>query len=177
MSYSFDGTTKIISVIGVNSFTVADCYSRWVDWVATGDNSKYLQAFAVTGGDPLPGGRFLGTTFFLENGWKIRPREANHSLAVSGNLYSRDGSDPFVSTLGVFNVRVSLTTSNLVDTIATGGGGGLTTEQAAMLLDLFRLHGLDPAAPMTVTPTGRVAGLLQQAFTGDGEVTTTVTRL
>ena len=43
--------------------------------------------------------------------------------------------------------------------------------------DLWKLQGLDPAAPMTVTPTSRIAGAISQVISGDGENTTTVTRV
>lgn len=42
--------------------------------------------------------------------------------------------------------------------------------------ELHKLQGLDISAPMTVTPTTRVAGSVSQAITGDGSTTTTVTR-
>ena len=131
MAYTFDGPNKlIILTTGTTTVDSKDMYSRWKDWVMVGTNAKYLPAFSVLGGDPLPGSRFLGTTYFLENGWKIRPYEGNHTLVLSGNLYSKDGSDPFVNTLGSYNVRVMLSTSNLVDTINTGGGVGTVSEVA-----------------------------------------------
>jgi hypothetical protein len=100
MAYTFDGVNKLIILSnGTTTVDAKDMYSRWKDWSLVGDNAKYLQALSVLGGDPLPGGRYLGTTYFLENGWKIRPFEGNHTLVLQGNLYSRDGSDPFVSTL------------------------------------------------------------------------------
>jgi hypothetical protein len=129
MAYTFDGPNKLIILsAGTTVLDVKDLYSRWKDWVAVSDNSKYLPAVVVLGGDPLPGGRYLGTTYFIENGWKIRPYEGNHTLVVSGNMYSRDGSDPFVNTIGSYNVRIMITVSNLVDTVATGGGVGTVAE-------------------------------------------------
>lgn len=132
MSFSFDGSSKIISLsLGTTSIVTKELYSSWKEWTLTDNNSKFLEAISVLGGDPLPGGRYLGTTYFLENDWKIRPSEENHTLIVSGNLYSRDGSDPFISTVGNFNVRIMLTVSNLIDTITTSGsssgGSGNTT--------------------------------------------------
>jgi hypothetical protein len=99
--------------------------------VITSDNSKFLKALSAVGGDPLPGADFVGTTFFLENGWRIRPDETNHTLVVSGNLYTREGDSAFVNTLGSFNVRVESRISNLVDTIATGGSD-LTAEDVTI---------------------------------------------
>jgi len=90
-------------------------YSRWVDWFLTSDNSKFLPALRVVGGDPLPGSKKLGITYFLLNGWKIRPYEATHFFTLDGNLYCDDGSSPYVSTLGSYNVTIINSVSNLVD--------------------------------------------------------------
>jgi hypothetical protein len=57
------------------------------------------------------------------------------------------------------------------------GSSGLTFEQIVSLqYDLAKIHGLVVAMPLTVTPTTRVAGDVNQNVTGDGETTTTVTR-
>lgn len=42
--------------------------------------------------------------------------------------------------------------------------------------ELHKIHGLRAAAPMTVTPTTRVAGAINQVISGDGTTTSTVTR-
>lgn len=128
---TFDGTNKLILINnGITSLNIKEVYSWWKDWVLQGDNLKYLPAMASLGGDPLPGGLFLGSTFFLENGWKIRPYEGNHSLNIIGNLYSRDGSFPFVQTLGSYNVLITSTVSQLVQGISTGSGTGGDTPTA-----------------------------------------------
>lgn len=120
---TFDGTNKLIIVdSGITSLDAAiDLYSDWKEWVLVGDNSKYPLAFSTIGGDDLGGGRYLGATYFLENGWKIRPYEGNHALSIVGNIYTRDGSSPFVVTLGNYNVLITSNVSNLIDTIAVGG--------------------------------------------------------
>lgn len=134
MGFQFDGPNKLIILTsGTTSVAVSDMWSRWVDWFCTSDNSKFFPAMYNIGGDDLGGGRYLGISYFLENGWKIRPQEANHALSISGNLYSRDGLSPFVSTIGAYNVSIQMTVSNLVDQVATGGGGGLTVTQANQL--------------------------------------------
>lgn len=128
-----NGPSKLIIVDeNVTELDVkVDLYSEWKNWVADGDNSKYVPAFSAIGGDPLPGGKFLGTTFFLENGWKIRPFEGDHDLTITGNLYDRAGGSPFVNTLGDYNVLISMTTSNLVDAVATSGSTGPTASSIA----------------------------------------------
>lgn len=129
--WTFDGVNKlIIGDLGTTSFDVKAVYSDWKEWVATDENTKYLQAFSVLGGDPTVSGQYLGSTFFLENDWKVRPQEANHTLNVNGNMYSRDGSAAFVPTLGTYQVLIIHQVSNLVDTLATDGSQ-YTPEQIA----------------------------------------------
>ena len=120
---TFDGTNKLIIVDnGINSLDAAiDLYSDWKEWIVDNNNAQYPIAFSSIGGDDLGGGRFLGSTYFLENGWKIRPYEGNHTLSLTGNLYTRDGSSPFVNTIGNYNVLITSSVSNLIDTISTGG--------------------------------------------------------
>ncbi len=121
MAYTFDGVNKLVILSSQTTVDLPDLYSRWKDWVLLSDNSKYLEAMSSVGGDPLPSGSFLGVTFFLENGWKIRPQESSHTLIINGNLYDRAGGSPFTSTLGSFNVRIEQRTSNIVDLISVGG--------------------------------------------------------
>ena len=120
---TFDGPNKLIIVDnGITELDVQiDIYSDWKEWMVIGSNSKYLVAITAVGGDPLPGSQKLGITFFLESGWKIRPYEGDHTLTVTGNLYARDGSSPFVHTIGNYNVGINLSTSNLVAAIDTSG--------------------------------------------------------
>lgn len=118
----FDGTNKIISLeVGDGlSVNVSAIYSAWKDWVLLG-NAQYLQAMSVLGGDPITVTLFLGTTFFMENDWKIRPYEGDHELEINGNIYTRDNSNPVIPTVGVYRVLVTNRVSNLIDSIATGG--------------------------------------------------------
>ena len=60
--------------------------------------------------------------------------------------------------------------------LATAGSGGLTPTQVTMLTELWRMRGLDPAAPVTVTTTSETAGDVELAITGDGVTTSTLTR-
>ena len=52
----------------------------------------------------------------------------------------------------------------------------LSGEQATQLSEVWKLQGLDPAAPLNVTPSSRSAGSISQNITGDGVTNTTVTR-
>lgn len=135
MGYSFNGTTKIISLTtGTTSFSVRDLWSRWVDWVATSDNSKYLPAFDSLGGDDidLTAGTKIPVYAFLTNGWKIRPQEADHTLSVvDGILLVAGGGDPFLNTVGTYNVRVNFQQPVQAISFALdgGAGGGLTADE------------------------------------------------
>jgi len=84
MSYSFDGTNKVISISSQTTMSVRDVWSRYLEWVATGDNSKYLPAFRTVGGDVIDGaeGTSIPIYHYLINGWKIKPMEANHTLKL-----------------------------------------------------------------------------------------------
>lgn len=134
MSAVFDGTNKLI-ILGAGTTDLVvkpDIYSAWKDWAAQGDNSKYLPAISAIGGDTISDTMSLGTTYFLENGWKIRPFEGNHFLTISGNLFTRDGSSPFVSTIGNYNVTINMARSNLIDTVVTSGGSGGSSDTSAI---------------------------------------------
>ncbi len=117
MAYTFDGPNKLIILSsGTTEVPVAHLYSRWKEWMLLSDNSKYLPGMRSVGGDPISATKNLGATFFLTNGWVIRPQEADHRLTVAGNLYTDPaGSSPFVSTLGAYNVTIEMQVSNLSD--------------------------------------------------------------
>jgi len=86
------------------------------DWENNGLGlNKFRFPLVSVGGNPLPGSKALGATFFLADGWKIRPYESNHVFRVNGNLYREDGVSPYTSTLGSYNVLQEATVSSLVD--------------------------------------------------------------
>jgi hypothetical protein len=113
---TFDGPNKVISFsVSTTTVDVRDIYSDWVDWFLTSDNSKFMPAMRNVGGDLLPGSKTLGLTYFMLNGWKIKPFEENHTVTFNGNLYSEDGSSPYMSVVGSYQVMVISSVSNLVD--------------------------------------------------------------
>ena len=67
------------------------------------------------GGDPISDVKQLGATYFLTNGWRIRPAEWNHRLSIIGNLYTEEGDSPYVSTLGAYSVMLISEVSTLVE--------------------------------------------------------------
>lgn len=123
---TFDPVTKIIQVDEapvlvdgdwvVNLDIKVDLFSDGKeDWLADPTLSKLIFPLRSVGGDPLPGSKSLGSTFFLDSNWKIRPYEASHVFAVNGNFYSEDGTSPYTQTVGTYNVMLINAVSSLVD--------------------------------------------------------------
>ena len=133
MAITFDPINKRI-ILDSAYVSAAQLYSRWKEWAKTGDNLKYDQAFYALGGDPLGGGLFVASYFFLMNGWRIRPMESNHLLVIDGNIgVYGGGSQPVVQTLGSYNVSVQYTVPVQAQGVATNGGGSDISAIAAAL--------------------------------------------
>lgn len=128
-TYTFDGANKLI-ILQSGSLDVQDMYSRWKEWVAAGTNMKFLQALRVVGGDETVLGNTIANYFFLVNGWKIRPMEANHTLNVEGILLVEGGGDPFANTVGIFRVRIVQVIPLQAEGVATSGGGSGPSAEA-----------------------------------------------
>jgi hypothetical protein len=116
---TFDGENKLIYVEPqiTNIDIESELYSAWKEWVLLRYNSQFEQCFRNVGGDPLPGGDFLGATFFLLNGWRI---VLDHGVDFVGNLYTQEGASPFnpvqgqqVSTSTVSNIVSKITAPDL----------------------------------------------------------------
>jgi hypothetical protein len=121
----------------VNLDVKVDLYSdSKEDWLANDTLNKFHFPIRSVGGDDLPGEKSLGATFFLDSDWKVKPYEASHVFKINGNFYSEDGTSPFVSTSGVYNIMVINTVSSLVDSIVqqqaeieyASFGGGVTLD-------------------------------------------------
>jgi hypothetical protein len=105
MAIIFDPIERRI-ILDSPNVTVPEIFSRWEDWIAQSDNLKYLPAFRTVGGDGILTGLEIPLYFFLINGWRVRPMEADHTLVIEGNLFVDGGGDPIVPTLGVYRVLV-----------------------------------------------------------------------
>lgn len=139
MAIQFDPANKRI-ILDSTYVQVEDVYSRWKEWAKTEDNLKYLPAFSVVGGDPLGGGLFVASYFFLLNGWRLRPMEADQTLEIKGNINVAGGGVPLVQTLGDFNVSAQYTVPVAAQGISVeGGGGGASVNEikAAIRAELF----------------------------------------
>lgn len=133
MGYIIDGPSKTITLTtGTVSVSVRDVWSRWVDWFLTSDNSKYLPAFKSVGGDDIDAsqGTKIPIYSFLENGWKIKPQESNHTLSVTdGILLVNGGGDPFINTIGAYTVRINYQQPVQAISFSTSGGGNNMWDQ------------------------------------------------
>jgi hypothetical protein len=192
MGYSINGETKTITLTtGTIIVSVRDMWSRWVDWFLTDDNSKFLPAFKSVGGDDIDAteGTKIPIYSFLENGWKIRPQESNHTLSIKdGILLVNGGGDPFINTLGAYTVRINYQQPVQAISFTTGGGSSITKEEIRIEMDtnsqialkvgeIHKIGGLDASNPATTTQTGINAGTIDINITGDGETITTLTRV
>lgn len=187
---TFNGSSKLfLCNAGVTTLDVTDLYSAWKQWVQSGQGIGFLPMFEAIGGQPLPGGLFAGQSYFLINGWKIKPQSANHRLNIIGNLYSDDGSNITVEVAG-FTVEIALNTSAQAQGISVSGStltlsqiesSALLAKQAAiaelnaLIAEIHLLHGLKPGSPLIVTDTQRTAGEINQAISST-ETQTTVSR-
>lgn len=130
MTIGFDGATKLITLsAGTTTLNVRDLWSRWVDWQAISDNSKYLPAFDTVGGNVVDAvaGTSIPIYCFMQNGWAIKPQEASHTLNVTAGVLLVDGGgDPFVDPDGSFVVRINYSqpvqaiTVNTASEVASG---------------------------------------------------------
>jgi hypothetical protein len=123
---TFDGPNKLILVNeGVTELDVrVDLYSAWKEWMLGHDGivpARYLESMENIGGQPLPGGRVVGSTFFLVNGWRIKPYWGTYRLTVDGNIYTTEGDSPYVAAdvVGNFpnNIWIENTVSTLVEAL------------------------------------------------------------
>lgn len=121
-SVVFDGVLKQITINDdATQLTVKhDIYSAWKKWVIIADNTKFLPAIRVIGGDPVGGGLYAGDIYFLMNGWQI---VVNKLVKLLGTLYHDDSISPFVVNPGG---GVISTVSNLVYSVDISGGTALT---------------------------------------------------
>tara|TARA_R100001244_G_scaffold25113_4_gene25575 strand:+ start:37755 stop:38537 length:783 start_codon:yes stop_codon:yes gene_type:complete len=114
---NFDGFNRLITIpIDITEIDVRiDLYSAWKEWmlIASAINMKWVAAFRSTGGDPLPGGEFLGRTFFLINGWRI---VLDHGINFTGNLFTESGDPPFI-TVGDVPFATSTVSTLVVDNL------------------------------------------------------------
>jgi len=122
MAIAFDTANKII-VLDRFNVSASEIWTAWVNWTVLSDNAKYLSAFSQIGGVP-PVALYL----YLENGWRIRPIEANGITTITGNLLVQGGGSPITSTIGNWQTLVNMKTPVSAQAIAVNTGSGVTAQ-------------------------------------------------
>jgi len=145
---TFDGVNKFIQLPSIGSFDAqVNLYSAWKEWVALGDNAKFLPAFDTTGGDQVGSGQEIAPYFFCRNdlGWRIKMPQANGEIVLAGNLFPRDpNTGLFVATAG-FDAFLRLEVSTRAVVIRESGQSEVT-DQTELLNQIKVNTDLIPAA-------------------------------
>lgn len=132
MAFTFNGAAKTITHSG-GTLSVAEMWSRYVDWLATGDNSKYGELLTTVGRDQDD----IPLYVFLETGVTIVI--SNNSIpspVVDGVLKTRSGGDPFGGAV----VNARLKEPGIAIGYSTTGGTGPSAESiAAAVLALAQI--------------------------------------
>jgi len=125
---SFDTARKHI-VLASAVVSAPEIWSAWVDWHPA--NPQWPLALRQAGGEAIGGGLYSPLYFFLTNGWRVRPMEADHDLDITGNLAVEGGGRPIVRTLGAYQVNTFLIVPERAQGIATSGSSGPSAAQIA----------------------------------------------
>lgn len=99
---------------------------------------------------------------------------ASATQTTVGNIQTSVNNVP-----DVFEIAAQVKTSlvpELAHLMALQNGAGLDSTQATMLLELYRIMGLDPTKPLVVTTTSRSAGSEITQAISTNSTSTTVTR-
>jgi hypothetical protein len=140
---TFDGVNNLILInpAVVTLDVQRDIYSAWKQWMLLKDieNFRYTTPFSVIGGEPLSGGESLDATFFLINGWRIKPATGTYTLNIIGNIFEVDGGEIKVDADVVENrpnnIAINTQTSTIVRRITSDSAvtASLVGSQATQL--------------------------------------------
>jgi len=122
---SWDPINKLIYVNeGVKELDAKiDIYSAWKEWTLGSQEYPFpvwrRPAISAIGGEPITPVVNVGSTFFLENGWRIKPWPSGtgYVLNIIGNLFTREaGDNPVIpeSNVTITLERSSLATASLI---------------------------------------------------------------
>lgn len=125
---TFDAANKLIWVnYGVTELDwKEDVYSAWKEWMrleSHTENPAVLPAIRAIGGDDITsdGSRKVGTTFFLTNGWRLKPWGGDYRLSILGNVYTEEGEPIYVPVDGDYKIVIEQTLSSLVELVTLEG--------------------------------------------------------
>jgi len=170
--FDVDSSAKLfIAKAGITNFNVTtDLYSDAKEhWIAGGAVMGFDFPIRAVAGDVRADASIVEPFYFMRDGWKIRPQEANHTLQVTGNIELDQGESGqlFVATLGAFTVLVTVNTTNR-GTLLAGSGSDWTASELAQIRHRLGIDGTaqapsaDPSLAlagdaMTLTSGERVA--------------------
>jgi hypothetical protein len=181
---SIDGPTRRIfldpaaAVGGVLSFhTVEDIYQEYRGRRRTDEALRqFAPLMRAEGNVAKGGGKFTPRYIVLLDGAKLVIPVGPDTVNVSGEVLTDDQTVPFAIDLLSDPVVINYAPPE-AEVIQVASGSGLSVEQATQLLELWRVLGLDPAAPLVATPATISAGPdIALTLTGDGVTSATATR-
>lgn len=160
-----------------------DMWSRFVDYR---NSNQWSTVAMLRSGGALRGQDFQGNPvyqsvdFYVRStiGWHIVMADYTHICRLYGNLFDEIGGSGIFDTTRLTAQGVVPFVSGSADLITyrSAGGSGLSASEQTKLDELWKLQGLDPAAPMTVTKTSRQTGGINLDITGVENQSATVTR-
>lgn len=132
MAFTFNGAAKTITHSG-GTLSVAEMWSRYVDWLAVADNSKWGDLLTTVGRDEND----IPLYVFLEPGVTIVIADNSApSPVVDGVLKTRSGGDPFGGAV----VNARLREPGIAIGYSTSGSVGPSAESiAAAVLALAQI--------------------------------------
>lgn len=98
---------------------------------------------------------------------------ARQVIIIGGYTVTFENGSYAVTLVGANNNILDVANLNSVSIRPSNSAGLITTPQ---IEEVWRLMGLDIDNPMTVTPTSRNAGPVEQTISGDGVNSTTIAR-
>ena len=143
--FIFDGANKKIHIEldavnnNVVQFTTMQLWSRWLDWHAIGDNSKYPPAFESIMVD-IGGGQYAGQFLFMRNdlGWRGVPPEVDGvTIVINGSFFGKDEMLPVMENNEGQETDLIINRASIATTISTSGG---STDLSALIAQLNRIE-------------------------------------
>lgn len=103
-----------------NEVSMQEIYSEWKETaarlVSPSIGTGVPPAIRIVGGDPTSDIENLGVTYFVQNGWRLKPAEGNHRWVVEGNVFTDPpGQSVFAFADGNFQVNCEIKFTNLID--------------------------------------------------------------
>ena len=112
------------------------------------------------------------TTAGTYGGRVVRSTNSNNELQLNAQNHAAANVHQFQAA-----VIESVAFATSAVTLFTGAMRTELTPELTEITEVHKIHGLDIANALTVTPTSRTSGAITQAITGDGTTSTIVTRV